>query len=340
MPSPKLDLTLFPNQSANVMYQGMCNVIARAGNGAAVFVGEAEKPDQKLMSLIKAASGPPIEDLRVDWGISNGAPSFDPDDDMDGLDPAQDAPISMFDEDYDLTKDLPGPDAGTPGVQQYPPPALMTTLLPGFRVSFYAIATRTLGANMARSSVIRLSATVQGKPLVLEAPVSPVAPVTAGTGLSPKLIHLIAARALIQGHEDQLPVTDAAKDAVLRLGLQYGLASSQTSFVAVDEAGEAKAFLFEEQTYSAPKASTMPVFGARGKASRASFSLSARSDMSQLPQARTMSASSGSATLASPALSMLSLHPQQHPIIERYLAGDSDVVVSAGSAFRLSAYTD
>jgi hypothetical protein len=248
--------------------QGMCNVIARAGNGAAVFVGEMEKPDQKLMSLIRAASGPPVENLTIDWGINDSQSlsfGMDQDDeDMDYRGQSEDAPLSMFDEEYDFTKDMQGIGTARAGVQQYPPPNLMSTLLPGFRVSFYAIATRPPGLNMERSRVVKLSGTVQGQPMHLEAPVSPITPVTSGTGMSAKLIHLITARSLIQGHEDQLPLTDQSKQEILRLGLHYGLASSQTSFVAVDEIGQPKSLLFEHEPtmYGVPKAYAMSPPGA------------------------------------------------------------------------------
>jgi hypothetical protein len=79
--------------------------------------------------------------------------------------------------------------------------------------------------------------------LVLECPVSPITPVTSGTGMSTRLLHLIAARHLIQGYEDIHPLTEACKRDVLRLGLEYGLASSQTSFIAMDEAGQPKSLL-------------------------------------------------------------------------------------------------
>jgi hypothetical protein len=226
----------------------MCDAIARAGDGAAVFVGEMEKPDQKLMSLIRASAGPPIENLTIDWGAHEDTSV---DDNMLGSasDPSPNvssAPLSMFDEEYDLTEDMKGFGAGhASGLQQYPPAALMSTLVPGFRVSFFAIVTHSPGSTVERSRVVKLSATVQGQPLILECPVSPITPVTAGTGMSTRLLHLIAARHLIQGHEDVHPITEAGKQEVLQLGLEYGLASSQTSFIAIDEVGQPKSLLFD-----------------------------------------------------------------------------------------------
>jgi hypothetical protein len=51
-----------------------------------------------------------------------------------------------------------------------------------------------------------------------------------------KLLHVLAARALIREFEDHKPMTDTDKAEVLRLAVRYGLSSSQTSFVAVEEA--------------------------------------------------------------------------------------------------------
>ncbi|KAG8798627.1 hypothetical protein FRC17_007371, partial [Serendipita sp. 399] len=45
----------------------MCEGIARAGKGTAVFVAEREKPDAKLMGLLKAARGGVVDDLAVHW---------------------------------------------------------------------------------------------------------------------------------------------------------------------------------------------------------------------------------------------------------------------------------
>jgi hypothetical protein len=250
--------------------QGMCDAIARAGNGAAVFVGEMEKPDQKLMSLIRASAGPPIENLRIDWGLHHEDVSANMDANVvetashpnpsPTLIPSSNAsstPLSMFDEGYDFTQDMKdgkdrkdfGPGrTHTPRLQQYPPAVLMSPLVPGSRVSYFAIVTHSPGSTaltVERSRVVKLNATVQGQPLVLECPVSPITPVTSGTDMSTRLLHLIAARHLIQGHEDAhlTGITEVGKQEVLRLGLEYGLASSQTSFIAIDEVGRLKSML-------------------------------------------------------------------------------------------------
>ncbi|HEV7735809.1 MAG TPA: hypothetical protein VGO47_00310, partial [Chlamydiales bacterium] len=44
-------------------------MIARIGKGIAVYVGETEKPDHKLMTLLRAARGSVVQDISIDWGV-------------------------------------------------------------------------------------------------------------------------------------------------------------------------------------------------------------------------------------------------------------------------------
>jgi len=50
----------------------MCETIAAAGKGCTMFVGETERPHQKLMTLLRAARGAAIEDISIDWGFNQG----------------------------------------------------------------------------------------------------------------------------------------------------------------------------------------------------------------------------------------------------------------------------
>ena len=44
-------------------------MIARVGRGTAVYVGETEKLDNKLMALLRTARGGVVEDVSIDWGV-------------------------------------------------------------------------------------------------------------------------------------------------------------------------------------------------------------------------------------------------------------------------------
>jgi hypothetical protein len=72
------------------------------------------------------------------------------------------------------------------------------------------------------------------------------------------MIHLLAARALVQNFEDKAPMSHSDKAQVLRLALRYGLSSSQTSFVAVDHTNdryyEAEYMDYSSTQRPAPKA--------------------------------------------------------------------------------------
>jgi hypothetical protein len=66
---------------------------------------EGEKPDAKLMSLLKAARGGVIEDLAVDWGVVEpiAEPVSEPEDDFEIISgqpepKAELPPLSLFDE--------------------------------------------------------------------------------------------------------------------------------------------------------------------------------------------------------------------------------------------------
>ncbi|KAG8796890.1 von Willebrand factor A domain-containing protein 5A [Serendipita sp. 399] len=75
-----------------------------------------------------------------------------------------------------------------------------------------------------------------GRDVVLQIPVSPMSVnlgVTRGEVEGGNLIHVLAAKALIQAFED-LPSTPESKAQIERLGKRYSLASSATSFVAID----------------------------------------------------------------------------------------------------------
>ena len=64
----------------------MCDGIARAGRGTVAYVAENEKPDAKLVGLLKAARGGVIRDLSIDWGVPEPAPSAAVDEDFEIID--------------------------------------------------------------------------------------------------------------------------------------------------------------------------------------------------------------------------------------------------------------
>ncbi|KAG8819565.1 hypothetical protein FRC19_009686 [Serendipita sp. 401] len=76
-----------------------------------------------------------------------------------------------------------------------------------------------------------------GRDVVLQIPVSPVSVhsgLVEGKVEGERLLHTLAAKALVQVFED-LPKTPENKAEIERLGKRYSLATSATSFVAIDE---------------------------------------------------------------------------------------------------------
>lgn len=237
----------------------MCDTIARAGQGAAAFVGEQEKPDQKLMGLLRAARGATVEDISIDFGADEHDAAKEDSQDFEMVSaqdgspepPKEATPISLFDESHIASEppDL-GPQAVAsiklpppPHIQQAPPSKSLPPLYPGFRTSVFAIVRCSGVGNTVPQKALRVKGSVLGRPVVLEVPVSPVSKPETLTITGPKqikMLHVLAARALIQSFEDKAGGVKSDVDSaeVLRLAVRYGLASSQMSFLAVDEQGE------------------------------------------------------------------------------------------------------
>lgn len=204
------------------------------------------------MNLLRAARGPIIDDLQVDWGVSDIAEQTKDEDSelvaADGPAP-QPAPqpvppranISLFDTSNtanttpelgakEQTIVLPPP----PRIQQAPiTEKLPIPLYPGFRCSIFAIIGQS-SPSAPFSSSVRIHGQVLGSPVSLEVPVQPVAGEAARiSDENVSLLHTLAARVLIQDWEAK-EATDITRAEIVRLGTRYSLASTVTSFVAVE----------------------------------------------------------------------------------------------------------
>ncbi|KIM20227.1 hypothetical protein M408DRAFT_30544 [Serendipita vermifera MAFF 305830] len=252
----------------NQVSTAMCEAIARAGQGCAVFVAEGEKPAAKLMNLLKAARGGMIEDLAIDWGVEESVAELEDDFEMisdpsDTETPAPQAelpPLSLFDE------EMPTTDTTEVGPQkiimQLPPPPvtqqapksdkLPVPLYPGFRCSIFAIIKQPSNPG-PYSPTIKITGKVLGRAVAFQVPVTPItvnASTTARTMESGKLLHTLAAKALIQVYED-MQTSAETKAQIERLGKRYSLASSVTSFLAIDhELSSAQAVRSQANTIS------------------------------------------------------------------------------------------
>ena len=209
------------------------------------------------MSLLRAARGGVIEDLNVDWGVQDPPSkkeetSFDDDFEMisdetvsikTAVEPPAPAPISLFDTSTQSTAEDLGPKkmiinlAPPPRIQQAPKSdKLPIPLYPGFRCSIFSII--KVSGQTSFSSCVRINGKVMGSPVSLEIPVTPIAlegrAAAHLTDVKVKLLHSLAARVLIQDWEDK-EKTEKNRAEIERLGKRYSLASSATSFLAVDD---------------------------------------------------------------------------------------------------------
>ena len=211
-----------------------------------------EKPDVKLMSLLKAARGAVIEDLIVDWGTEepetegNGCFELVSGPPVEGppAPQSQPSPVNLFNEEIPSDDDM---DIGPKKISvQLPPPPIIQQapvtdklpipLYPGFRCSIFAIVKQPSNPG-PHSTSIRITGKVLGREVTFETPVSPRAislSVTSKVTDGGRLLHALAAKALIQLYEDK-PSSPETRAHIERLGKRYSLASSMTSFLAIDE---------------------------------------------------------------------------------------------------------
>lgn len=223
-------------------------MIARTGQGAVVYVGENEKPDKKLVGLLRAARGPIITNITIDWGVKS-EDAHPEDEDFELVDSkGETTSVSLFDEKAIPKDDVAlGPQTNVklpplPIIQQAPTTASLPTLYPGFRNSIFAIIKRQNSADATPPPSVRIKGVLRGRAVELEVPVTvAMAPEVSSDHTRAKLLHILAARALVQRFEDEGSkagiMSDTVKAEVLRVAEKYGIASSETSFVAVDEEG-------------------------------------------------------------------------------------------------------
>jgi len=244
----------------------MCDGIARAGRGVASYVNTTENPDAKLVSLLRTARTPAIVNVSIDWGVPAGdatPPTTSTDNDFEMIDSAEAAPpplvVELFQQNAPAVEDATplGPANLTvtsvaPALEELPiPPAFA----PSFRTSLFAIAKRqSLNDALPVEITVRASAPLGDgniQPLELRVPVSTVvtepdraAAAATDDDATTGLVHVLAARALMRSYEHT--DTPDTRGHVVRLGVEYGLSSTHTSFVAIDDETNESTLVFQE----------------------------------------------------------------------------------------------
>lgn len=219
-------LRVFVMGVGNRISRGMCEGLARVGSGATAYVGEElvhdrDQLERKAETLINTISLAPIRVTKVDWGIAPNSHTSAAHHVADGENhSSRPEPDSSKLGPLDKGQNLPPPQA----IQQVPE---LGTLFWGIRSTWYAIIDGTIDKPYARVTYEIAGKTNSTHHIDFKY----------GKPRKGRLVHSIAARAMIQTFEDEMDhLTGNAKYTkeaeVIRLGTTYGLASTQTSFVA------------------------------------------------------------------------------------------------------------
>lgn len=203
--------------------------IARAGNGECYFAVESEAIIGKCSKLLRAGRSSFVEDISIDWGILEGTQDRST---------GNRVPFSV-----NFADSVPVQLAPPPVLQQTP--HQITKIFPGMRFVVFALTSQR---RIPRQVVLRGRLDDGGGRIEIVVPVSSVRLFNERSPDIP-LVHTLAARQLITDLvEDRAPLPIAVnpstsaeeirKAAVVRLGVQYQLASRYTSFVAVDDGAE------------------------------------------------------------------------------------------------------
>ncbi|KAK4701221.1 hypothetical protein P7C70_g5015, partial [Phenoliferia sp. Uapishka_3] len=241
--------------SSTAMVEG----IARVGNGASSFVSDGESFTGKTTRLLKAARAPLISNVQLEWPEKGQTQVLDEKDADDGFEILSDvdseetvaqkdgaAPISLFDKDVDPLESVATTPLPKTFVTLSPPPAIQMSphvirgISPANRLYIYTIVSSS--ASSIPKFVTLSGELPSGDKVTLDVPV------TLGHLHGSTSIHTLAARKLIQDWEDgqhdaeltktgldDYALKETVKAEIVRLGKTYSIASTHTSFVAVDE---------------------------------------------------------------------------------------------------------
>jgi von Willebrand factor A domain-containing protein 5 len=243
--------------------RALVEAIARAGGGTAAFVAPGERLQSKVMSQLKDAMHPALNDVEVSWGSGSGDREHVPQ-------PVETAPAPGWSclPPPAGTPMLPGSGGDTGGwsgslighrtggaASTVLPPTLSATpssvtpspyslvfapaipppVFDGSRLIVYALVPEKPGGGPDLAGSVTITAQSPDGPLTMTVPVSP----TVHTG---RLVHVLAARALVTDIEENKSMMGTVwrwgapqlQAELVRLGVVYNLATSATSLVAVD----------------------------------------------------------------------------------------------------------
>jgi len=202
-----------------------CDGIARAGNGASVYI---VSPDEsylgKCARIVRAARQAPVTDVTVSWQAAwQDNPQYEC---GPPANTASNEPVDLFQADHEYSTANTGPQGRAEQA-----PYTIPTFFPASRTQIYTFLPKE---NFNRRASIVVSGRI---PALNNRPVRVTVPIrnllySQGTAI----MHKITARALITQFEDgKYPgPPESLKEDIIRLGIKHNLSSRHTSFLAVD----------------------------------------------------------------------------------------------------------
>lgn len=218
----------------------MCDGIASAGGGSASYLRENESPDAKLVNLLAASAYAPVQHQGIEWIVppvgdrgSNSSPTEDAQ--ANATAPSRGGDQKTFE-----SRRAPASEDAQYTIHVQQAPNQLGNFSPFHSnrpCSVFALVQRPRDAPIP--SKIVLKGTSLGRPVQFDIPVAQAPYPRLAHDRAP-FLHVLAARALVQELEDKdvAALCSADKEEIARLGTTYGIISSQTSYVTVDEGGE------------------------------------------------------------------------------------------------------
>eukprot|EP00898_Chlorokybus_atmophyticus_P002678 jgi/Chlat1/3410/Chrsp23S03738 len=229
--------------------------IARAGKGTAEFVHGNERIEKTVIQQLKQALQPALTDIKIDWGVAASPPAASPPEppkEESKQDQKQEKSLLGFFKPKPPSEQAPNPPpASNSAVKQAPfsvPPVFSNT-----RFLVYAF----FKPGTALPSAVTITAqTPNDGPLVVTLPAEP------NNTYRGNIVHRMAARALIRDfeegsshlHQDVLfkPSESDLKREIVDIAVRFGLASSETAFIAVEERADGEKVALPMQARPVP----------------------------------------------------------------------------------------
>lgn len=235
--SEKSSLRIFTLGIGNSVSHHLVNALARVGRGYSQYVGEMERLENKVIQMLKNALQPPISDYMVHWAQEGKVRPVSAS--MASEKTAVKKVLSFFNANIRINQHPTSEAVAVPSIRQTP--QLIPTILPHTRLIVYCFLAP---GRKPRKTLLLRGQTNEG-PIEISVDVEETTPGS--------LIHTLAARKMIaelqEGTsylhindlgDDLAPSKNTVRAEIIAMGTQFSVASSHTSFVAVDQRSDGR----------------------------------------------------------------------------------------------------